>query len=106
MLKISLFLPLSLGVVMLLGCSTHNLRVDQGVVIDRESLTYLQQGLTQDQVRKLLGPPANQSSFNSQRWEYVFHSTQEKLMEDKVKQLVLNFDAQGYLSDWSTPPLK
>jgi outer membrane protein assembly factor BamE len=83
------------------GCTVHKLRVDQGVLIDQESIAYLQEGLTQEQVRKLLGPAANISSFQNQRWEYVFQSTQQNFAQDKIKKLVLHFDPQGYLKSWS-----
>ena len=88
--------------VSLVGCSMHTLRVDQGVLIDKETLSYLQEGLTQDQVRRLIGPPANVSSFQPQRWEYLFQSTEKNFAADKVKKLVLNFDPQGYLLNWSS----
>lgn len=101
-LKLLLPLSLLLAALTLTGCwSEHSLRVDQGVLIDKETLSYLQEGLTQDQVRKLVGPPANVSSFQSQRWEYLFQTTEKTFAQDKVKKLVLNFDAQGYLLSWS-----
>lgn len=95
---ISLLLFLSL---LQAGCAIHSLRVDQGVLIDKESLNYLQEGLTQDQVRKLIGPPANVSSFQPLRWEYVLQSTVESFANNKVKKLVLYFDPQGYLQTWT-----
>lgn len=82
--------------------SEHRVRVDQGVLIDQDSLTNLQAGLSKDQVRALFGPPIL-SSFNDQRWSYVFHSSDPNFQADKVKQLVVEFDAQGYVSQWATP---
>lgn len=81
----------------------HRVRVDQGVLIDQSSLDNLQTGLTQDQVRRIFGPPSNQSSFSNHRWEYVFRSTDPNFQADKVKLLVIEFDAQGYVSRWTTP---
>jgi outer membrane protein assembly factor BamE len=95
---VSLLLSLTL---LQTGCAIHSLRVDQGILIDKENLSYLQEGLTQDQVRKIIGPPANISSFQPLRWEYVFNSTEENFAKDKVKKLVLNFDPQGYLQTWT-----
>ena len=83
------------------ACSNHRVRVDQGVLIEPETLNYLQSGLTQDQVRKLLGPAANISSFRPNRWEYLFQSNDPNFQTDKVKKLVLEFDGQGYLSKWT-----
>jgi outer membrane protein assembly factor BamE (lipoprotein component of BamABCDE complex) len=88
--------------ISLAACSnTHRVRVDQGVLIEPETLQYLQSGLTQDQVRKLIGPPANVSSFKPSRWEYVFHSSDANFQTDKVKKLIVEFDAKGYLTSWS-----
>jgi outer membrane protein assembly factor BamE (lipoprotein component of BamABCDE complex) len=99
MMRILPFLLLS---VLLSGClNAHKVRVDQGVLIEPETLQYLQAGLTQDQVRKLFGPPANVSSFNSQRWEYMFKSSDEGFQKDKVKQLIVMFDARGYVTHWT-----
>lgn len=83
--------------------SEHRIRVDQGVLIEPTSLQSLQSGLTQDQVRKLFGPPSNVSSFMPNRWEYVFTSTDPNFQSDKVKQLIIEFDAQGYVTRWTTP---
>lgn len=97
-------LILALSTALLSGClSAHNVRVDQGVLIEQDSLQYLQSGLTQDQVRKLIGPPANVSTFRPNRWEYLFRSSDSSFGQDKVKKLVLEFDAQGYLTRWDTP---
>lgn len=84
----------------LAACSAHRIRIDQGVLIEPETLQYLQNGLTQDQVRKLIGPPANVSSFKPNRWEYVFHSSDANFQTDKVKMLIIEFDAKGYLTSW------
>ncbi len=81
----------------------HRVRVDQGVLIDQSSLDSLQAGLTQDQVRRIFGPPSNQSSFSSNRWEYVFRSNDPTFQADKVKLLIIEFDSQGYVTRWTTP---
>jgi len=80
--------------------NAHRIRIDQGVLIEPETLQYLQNGLTQDQVRKLIGPPANVSSFKPNRWEYVFHSSDTNFQADKVKMLIIEFDTKGYLTSW------
>jgi len=85
------------------ACSPHRVRVDQGVLIDQSSLESLQAGLSQDQVRRIFGPPSNQSSFSNHRWEYVFRSNDPNFQADKVKLLIVEFDAQGYVTRWTTP---
>jgi outer membrane protein assembly factor BamE (lipoprotein component of BamABCDE complex) len=98
---IRLLLTASL-LISLAACSNaHRVRVDQGVLIEPETLQYLQSGLTQDQVRKLIGPPANVSSFKPNRWEYIFHSSDVNFQTDKIKKLIVEFDTNGYLRSWS-----
>lgn len=80
--------------------NAHRVRVDQGILIEPETLQYLQSGLTQDQVRKLIGPPANVSSFKPNRWEYIFRSSDASFQTDKVKMLVVEFDDKGYVTKW------
>lgn len=86
--------------------NTHRVRVDQGVLIDQSSLASLQTGLTQDQVRRIFGSPSNQSSFNNNRWEYLFRSSDPNFQSDKVKLLIIEFDSQGYVTRWTTPNAK
>jgi outer membrane protein assembly factor BamE (lipoprotein component of BamABCDE complex) len=81
--------------------NAHRIRVDQGVLIEPETLKYLQSGLTQEQVRKLIGPPANVSSFTPNRWEYIFHSSDVNFQTDKIKMLLIEFDTKGYVTTWS-----
>lgn len=100
---IRLLISLSLIAALTACINPHRVRVDQGVLIDQSSLENLQAGLTQDQVRRIFGPPSNQSSFSSNRWEYVFRSSDPNFQSDKVKLLVIEFDAQGYVTRWTTP---
>lgn len=100
---IRLLISLTLIASLTACLNPHRVRVDQGVLIDQSSLENLQAGLTQDQVRRIFGPPSNQSSFSNNRWEYVFRSTDPNFQSDKVKLLVIEFDAQGYVTRWTSP---
>ncbi len=46
--------------------------VSQGVFITKEMVSQLKGGMTQDQVRYLLGNPPLQDSFHKDRWDYPF----------------------------------
>lgn len=83
----------------------HRVRVDQGVLIDQEMIQSLQVGLSKEQVRMMFGPP-NLSSFNDDRWEYVFYSSDPSFQSDKVKQLIVEFDRYAQVSAWQTPQAK
>ena len=77
MQRIFLILLLSLGSVSLGGCSlsnipfTYQVPVQQGNVITEEQISQLQRGMTQRQVRFILGTPAIEDTFRLNRWDYV-----------------------------------
>ncbi len=67
-----------------------------------ESVQLLQEGLTQNQVRELLGPPMGENAFNPKHWEYVYYTTDKKAQAQKLtKHLVLNFDNDYLLANWT-----
>jgi outer membrane protein assembly factor BamE len=100
---IRLLISLALVVSLAACINPHRVRVDQGVLIDQSSLDNLQAGLSQDQVRRIFGPPSNLSSFSNSRWEYVFRSSDPNFQSDKVSLLVIDFDNQGYVTRWTSP---
>jgi len=62
-----LLLALLLG-----GCTVvHKQHIQQGNVIDQDDLDQLEAGMTKRQVMVLLGSPAIQSPFHSDRWDYI-----------------------------------
>lgn len=86
------------------GCSyiaPYKAPVTQGNVMTEESLGLLQEGLNQEQVRKLLGPPMGQNAFNPYHWEYIFYTTDENSNLSQKKHLVLEFDRNKFLEKWS-----
>jgi outer membrane protein assembly factor BamE len=69
------FLPLSL--LMVAGCSSvpllHKIDIQQGNVITQEMVDKLKPGMTQSQVRFLLGSPMISDAFHKDRWDYVYY---------------------------------
>jgi len=56
----------------LIGCNViHKQNVQQGNVLEREDMEQLETGMTKRQVMVLLGSPAIQSPFHSDRWDYI-----------------------------------
>lgn len=82
------------------GVKPYKPPVTQGVVITEAMLEDLQPGLTQNQVRQLLGPNYGENPFKPQHWEYIFTSTDPNLHAESVKHLIIRFDTEGYLIDW------
>jgi outer membrane protein assembly factor BamE len=54
------------------GCNVvYKQNIQQGNVLDRDDLNRLETGMTKRQVMVLLGSPAVQSPFHSDRWDYI-----------------------------------
>lgn len=79
-------------VAALTGCSSLLFRVPivQGNVVSDEDVSKLERGMTQPQVRYLLGTPLINSEFEQQRWDYVFFFRNSRGQERK-SQLSLFF---------------
>ena len=82
------------------GIKPYKAPVTQGIVITDDMLADLQPGLTQNQVRYLLGPNYGTNPFQPHHWEYIFQSTDEQLHLNSIKHLIVKFDADGYLLEW------
>jgi outer membrane protein assembly factor BamE len=71
------FLISALLLSLVAGCSSfhfgpHRIDVQQGNVIDQESVARLKIGLNRSQVRFLLGTPLLVDPFHKDRWDYVY----------------------------------
>jgi len=100
----SLFLVGLLSFGLLSGCSyfePYKAPLTQGNVMTKESLTLLQEGLTQSQVRELLGPPMGKNPFNPSVWEYIYYSSEiNSETKNNTAHVVLKFDKDKLLSSW------
>ena len=86
----------------LISCSQYNsvpdffpkvykMAINQGNEIDSEMLLKLKPGMTQSQVRFVLGTPLIQDSFHKQRWDYLYVMRKDgKLLEKR--HVILNFE--------------
>lgn len=72
----------------------------QGTIVDQESLDTLQEGLSKDQVRTLLGPPLGTNLYNPNHWEYVFYTTDESLHPEAAGHVIVRFDQDAFLASW------
>lgn len=66
------------GLVLLSACShykfpwVYRIDVEQGNVLEEEKVAQLKTGMTQKQVRFLLGTPVIRDTFNQERWDYFY----------------------------------
>ena len=77
------------------GCALTRLFADgvqQGNVLTQEMVSQLKPGLTQDQVRFILGSPMLVDMFHANRWDYVYRLQKGKTNEVERARLSVFFD--------------
>ena len=68
----------------------YKIAIPQGNIIDNKQLKQLKVGMSQDQVRYLLGTPLIVDTFNPDRWDY-FYSKRPGRGETEHMRLTLHF---------------
>ncbi|MCL2886544.1 MAG: outer membrane protein assembly factor BamE, partial [Betaproteobacteria bacterium] len=76
----------------------YKIDVQQGNVLDQNTVAQLKPGQTKDQVRFLLGTPLIVDVFHQQRWDYVYHFKSGRTGEVDRRRLTLFFDADNRLA--------
>lgn len=101
----TLILPL-LFTLPLTACSlVYKVDIPQGNYIEAKQVEQLRQGMSQEQVRFLLGNPMNLDSFNHDRWVYLYYFKPGR-GDVEQKQLVLDFSNNALVSisgDYQAP---
>lgn len=82
-----------LGVLALLATAcVYHAPVQQGNLLDTKDIDQITVGMTQSQVRYVLGTPMVTDPFSTNRWDYVFYLKLNKMPEAKKQQLVVYFE--------------
>jgi outer membrane protein assembly factor BamE len=93
-------LSLILGLVLITGC-VYKMDIQQGNEVTFEQVEQLQIGMTEAQVRSILGTPLLQDPFSPGRWDYVYQLQQHgDLIEQR--RLTVFFDEQQRLERFET----
>jgi outer membrane protein assembly factor BamE len=94
---------LALSLLATSGCTSvitaitpYRIDVLQGNFVSKEQAAALKKGMTQDQVRNILGTPLLASAFHASRWDYVFSIKPGNRPIEK-KRLTVYFDKEGKL---------
>lgn len=69
----------------------YKIDIVQGNFVSREQADALQQGMSRNQVREILGTPLLTSAFHDNRWDYVF-TFRRQGMEPQSRKVTLFFD--------------
>tara|TARA_B100000029_G_C17401175_1_gene897101 strand:+ start:223 stop:555 length:333 start_codon:yes stop_codon:yes gene_type:complete len=89
-------------VVLFFGCSMPKIFqvvVNQGNLVDKEMLEKLEVGMTESQVKYVLGTPLITDTFNANRWDYYTSVSQGKTVYTESK-VTLYFE-EGKLLKWN-----
>lgn len=75
----------------------YKIDVQQGNVLDQDTVAQLKPGQTKDQVRFLLGTPLIADIFHQQRWDYVYRFKSGRTGQVDSRRLTVFFDADNRL---------
>ena len=77
----------------------YRLRILQGNYIEQEMIDQLEQGMTREQVRFVMGTPLVEDTFNPHRWDYFFNI---RLGDETLREyrFTVFFDEQNQLATW------
>lgn len=75
----------------------YRIDVQQGNVLTQEMVSQLRPGLSQDQVRFILGTPVLTDMFHANRWDYFFWLRKGRSGEVESRRFSVFFDADGKL---------
>ncbi|HEX6736044.1 MAG TPA: outer membrane protein assembly factor BamE [Azonexus sp.] len=76
----------------------YKIDVQQGNVLEQETVAQLKPGQTRDQVRFLLGTPLITDIFHQQRWDYVYRFRNGRTGAVETRRLAVHFDGEGRLA--------
>lgn len=91
-----------LTVTLLSGCSiaerlVYRIDINQGNYVEQPAVDQLRVGMSQDQVRYVLGSPMLVESGYPNTWYYIYHHTPGH-QKSEQKNLVVQFDNNGTLA--------
>lgn len=87
-----------LTTTLLSGCNIYRLEVQQGNYLSEEQLAQVSRGMSQGQVRELLGMPLLADDFHRNRWDYVFYKKQGDQLSNQ-QGVTIFFNEQGLVTD-------
>src|SRR4051812_5691985 len=77
---------------LLTSACIYHAPIQQGNLLDAKELDQVTVGMTQAQVRYVLGTPMVADPFSSSRWDYVYYLKLSKMPEPKKQQLIVYFE--------------
>ena len=94
------------GVSRLPSFTPHKMEINQGNLIAAETRRKLKLGMSQSQVRALLGTPLIADAFHPNRWDYAYRLEQNnKLVDQQRMTLYFEDESLARIDDSSMPAL-
>lgn len=103
--------PLALAAILLAACATfdryapswrslgvYKIDINQGNFLSQDAVDKLKVGMTQPQVKQLLGTPLVTSPFRADRWDYVYEYTRQGHVVEHRNFTV--YFAEGKVTRW------
>jgi len=78
------------ALVPLAGC-VYRMNIQQGNFLEKRVITQLKVGMTRSQVRYLLGTPMVPSTFDTDRWDYLYYLKKGRLRRPQKYLLTVYF---------------
>ena len=95
-------LLISLGAFLLLNCSNlrfpgvYKIDVAQGNIVTQDLLDKLKPGMSNNQVKFILGSPLIEDTFNENRWDYYYSMKTGRTNQTVSSHVSLYFENQTY----------
>lgn len=75
-----------------LAACIYHAPIQQGNLLDAKDIDQVKVGMTQAQVRYVLGTPMVSDPFSNNRWDYVYYLKLHTMKQSKKQQLVVYFE--------------
>ncbi len=98
---------LALALLLPLGGCVYRMNIQQGNFLEKRVITQLKVGMTRSQVRYLLGTPMVPTTFDTDRWDYLYYLKKGRLHHPQRYLLTVTFqnDKVAHIDDHGQAPI-
>ncbi len=82
---------LALALLPFIGACVYRMPIQQGNYLDPAVVAQVQPGMTQSQVRYLLGTPMVPQNFDSERWDYHYYLKERRMRGPRTGHVTVYF---------------
>lgn len=84
--------PFLVIVVLLTSACIYHAPIQQGNLLESKDIDQVTAGMTQAQVRYVLGTPMVADPFSANRWDYLYYVKNSRMPEPKKQQFTVYFE--------------